>query len=588
MTAFSPPCLALAPDGILAWFDEAPFRYWTIAWVAWGAVLLLTVLRLGADWHPDAPLWRRLPRRLLDPLMFAMVAVLALVAFRWPGLVAGPMRNPDETQLGAGAMTYWRDPVPWRSVDMHTSGPINAYFLWPALLFDGRISYFGLRLAALFAHGAAALACYGLLRRFTSEGIARLGMLPLLGFVAFNSVWEYVQYSSEQPSFCLLAVAAWLLADACLVPNERAAARRRRLLLAGVCLGCLPFAKAQSVVLGVTLGGFGLVAAWSVPAATRKERIGRVLALTTGAILPGLIFLAWIALYGQGAQAYMAYIESNRVYVAGHVEDRMKLLRDFYALYVGIDFVFKPFFLGTVGLAVAVSLIGGVTRPQTRIPLWGAWVLVAVGLWTVIYPGRVFWHYLHFLVLPLAWLGGLSLAAGFSLAESRVPVRWATRIRWIIAAGVIILILVPQILTRVNDLSLVGALVEGQRNSVHPVSRRLRELAQPGDTLVVWGWAPRLHTESGLTQGARDAQAEPEIAPGPMNRFYRERMMWDLRKHPPAFFVDAIADDGFIYTVHSLFGPQIFPELADWVGSNYHLVENLDGYRIYARNTRTP
>ena len=588
MPALLPAHLALAPDGLLEWFDVAPFRFWTIAWVAWGAVLLLTLLRLGSDWHPHAPLWVRLPRRLFHPLTFVLAAALALVAFRWPGLFAGPMRNPDETQLGAGAMTYWRDPVPWRSVDMHTSGPINAYFLWPALLFDGHISYFGLRLAALLAHGTAALACYGLLRRFTSDGIARLGMLPLLGFVAFNSVWEYIQYSSEQPSFCLLAVAAWLLADACLLPDERASARCRRLLLAGLCLGCLPLAKAQSVVLGLTLGGFGLIAAWSVPASASRERIHRVLALAAGALLPGLIFSAWVALYGQAAQAYLAYIESNRVYVAGHVEDRLKLLRDFYALYVRSNFVFKPFFLGSVGLAVAVALGGGLVRPQTRIPLWGAWVLAAVGLWTVIYPGRVFWHYLHFLVLPLAWLGGLSLAAGFSLAESRAPARWTARLRWIIAGSVIALVLVAQILTCVNDRPLVGTLVEGQRNSMHPVSRRLRELAQLGDTLVVWGWAPRLHVESGLTQGARDAQAEPEIAPGPMNRFYRDRMMWDLRKHPPAFFVDAVADDGFIYTVHSLFGPQIFPELAGWVDSNYHLVETLDGYRIYTRNHRAP
>ena len=588
MPALPPPFLVLFPGGLLAWFDEAPFRYWAIAWTAWGAVLLLTVLRLGADWHPAAPVWRRIPRRVLHPAIFALVAIIALLAFRWPGLAAGPMRNPDETQLGAGAMTYWRDPVPWRSVDMHTSGPFNAYFLWPALLFDGRIDYVGLRLAALFAHGTAALACYGLLRRFTSDGIARLGMLPLLGFVAFNSVWEFVQYSSEQPSFCLLAVAAWLVADACMLEKLSERARSRRLILAGLCLGCLPLAKAQAVALGLAVGGLGLVAAWSIPIAPPGPRIRRVLTLAAGAILPAALLSAWVILYGQGAQAYLAYIESNRVYVAGHVEDRMKMLRDFYALYVSSDFVFKPFFLGMLGLAAAAIFGGGLVRPQTRRLLWSAWGLAAVGLWTVIYPGRIFWHYLHFLVLPLAWLGGLSLAAGFCLAEIRVPVRWSARVRWGLAATVAALILGPQILTRMQEPPLVGTLREAQDHSMHPVSRRLQELARPGDTLVIWGWAPRFHVESGLAQGARDAQSEPEIAPGPMNQFYRDRMMWDLRKHPPAFFVDAIADDGFIYTVHSLFGPQIFPELAAWISANYRLVEDLDGYRIYARNNRLP
>ncbi len=580
--------LTLAPAGLLQWFDEAPVRYWAIAWSTWSVLLLFTFLRLGVDWHPAGRLWRCIPHWVLYPRTFALVAVVAMLAFRWPVLFAGPMRNPDETQLGAGAMTYWRDPVPWRSVDMHTSGPINAYFLWPALLFDGRIDYIGLRLAALFAHGAAALACYGLLRRFTSDGIARLGTLPLLDFVAFNSVWEFVQYSSEQASFCLLALAAWLLADACTLTNDRESTRHWRLIVAGLCLGCLPFAKAQAVGLGLTLGCFGLVAAWSVPVAPRGLRIRRALALAIGAFLPAGIFLVWVALYGQGAQAYISYIESNRVYVAGHVEDRLKLLRDFYAFFVDIDFVFKPFFLGSLGLAMAVTLIGSLVRPLSRKLLWGAWLLVAVGLWTVIYPGRIFWHYLHFLVLPLAWLSGLSLAAGFRLAEMKVPARWSAHVRWGIVTAVVVLILVPQILTRVHDLPVVGTLAEGQRNSVHPVSRRLRELARPGDTLVVWGWAPQFYTESGLTQGVRDAQAEPEIAPGPMNLFYRNRMMWDIRKHPPALFVDAIADGGFIYTAHSLFGLQIFPELATFVAGHYHLVEDLNGYRIYVHNNRAP
>src|SRR5689334_16053307 len=148
----SPP-LALMPVEVLQWFDAAPNRYWAIAWTAWAALAIIVLLRLVAEWQPTLRLrGRALPAWLLHPLTFVLVAAGAILAFRWPMLFAGPLTNPDETHQAASAITYWRDPVPWRSVDIHTSGPLDSYFLWPALLINGRIDYAGLRLAALFCH----------------------------------------------------------------------------------------------------------------------------------------------------------------------------------------------------------------------------------------------------------------------------------------------------------------------------------------------------------------------------------------------------------------------------------------------------
>ena len=578
---------ALVAPGLLAWFDADPGRYWALAWIAWGALALLAVLKLGSEWHPSAGLWRRLPRGLLHPGIFLLAAAIALLACRWPVVVAGPLRNPDETQMGAAAMTYWQDPVPWRSVDLHTAGPVNAYFLLPALLPDGRISYPGLRLAALLAHALGALAVYGLLRRLSTDGIARLGTLPLLAFLSFNAVWEYVQYSSEQPSFCLLAVAAWLFAEAT-QDDLTGPARLRRLVAAGLCLGCLPFAKLQSVVLGLTLGGIGLLSLTRLTTVPRAGRWRAALTLMGAAAAPALVLAVWVTLYGQWAQAYMAYFKANLIYVDLQVEDSWQLLRTFYTRFVVENFAFKPFFDGTVGLAAAGLVLGGWSRSTLRPALIAAWVMVAVGCWTVVFPGHVFWHYLHFLVLPLAWLGGLSLAAALRWFGQVLPPSGSAAARWLLVAAVLGLIVTPLAQPSHANDEVLGHLVEGQAHSVHPVSARLQALAQPGETLVVWGWSPQIYTESGLAQGTREGHTQFLIAPGPLNRFYRDRLLWDLRKRQPAFFVDAIAEGAFIYDQPQLFGHQIFPELAAYVAAHYHEVANLQGYRIYVRNQRAP
>jgi hypothetical protein len=232
-------------------------------------------------------------------------------------------------------------------------------------------------------------------------------------------------------------------------------------------------------------------------------------------------------------------------------------------------------------------LFTGLIKLKPRALLAGAWLLVIIGVWTVVYPGRPFGHYLHFLILPLAWLGGLSFIAAFRLAESATSLRATALIRSGVAAGFVLLTVVPQIVVRANEAHpAIGALADARRNSLHPVSARLRELAQPGDTMMVWGWFPRLHTESGISQGTRESHNYREIEGGPMQRFFRDRTLRDLRKNRPALFVDAVCEGSFTYVDRTAAGLQVFPELEKYVAANYRLEEDLGGYRIFVRKDR--
>ena len=580
----SSPVLALVPAGLRGWFDADPGRYWTIAWIAWALLSLVVLVQLAREWHAGTTLTTKLPAWFSRPWCFAAVVIMAVVAFRWPMLLAGPLDNPDETQMGAGALTYWHDPVPWRSVDLHNAGPLDAYILWPARLLTGSITYPGLRLTALALHLITALAGYGLLRRFASEGVARLGALPLIAFVAFTSHWEYVQYSSEQLSVALLAVGAWLLAAAATSTAQDGANRRRRWYLAGFCLGCLPFAKTQAVPMGLAIGLLGMVAAWLAGAPPTPRRGRRLVALLGGALTPAAVFALVISLYGLWAQFHASYIEAGSLYMLGYEEARENAVRNFWSMFLEYNHSFRTFAYGALASLVAAALFGGIPRLQPRRLLAAVIALLALAAWTAIYPARPFWHYLQFLLPPLGSVAGLSLASYLSVAQATVPPRWLATVRWLAVIVFAALALLPQAASRAQDRHpAVGQLEAARLRSLHPVSAKLRELSHPGDTLLVWGWFPRLHLETGLAQAVRDAHTARAIEPQPMRRFYRDRILRDLAKHPATYIVDAVCAGAFTYHDRAEAGPAVFPEFAALLEKQYRLVAEIDGFRIYRR-----
>jgi len=112
----------------------------------------------------------------------------------------------------------------------------------------------------------------------------------------------------------------------------------------------------------------------------------------------------------------------------------------------------------------------------------------------------------------------------------------------------------------------------------------VQELAGPGGSLAIWGWASYLYVEAGLPQGTRDAHTFWSILPGRERDYHRAEFLADLRRNRPEVFVDAVGPGAFGYQERALQAHETFPELAQEIQRSYTYVCDLGDARVYARN----
>lgn len=554
----------------LLWIDAERVRFWVVAWGTFSAVAVLAFFPAQAEASAI--------RRRANAALFAAGVFLALAAFRWPVWFYPQQLNPDEAQIVAGAIALEQFPVYWKYVDGTTHGPVCEYLLLAAHGLGAPLGYGTARVIGTLLEAGALLALWGTLRQFASERVARVGVLPGLAFWAFVSWDDFVHYSTELPGLLLLAVAGWL---GSLVLCARPVQRRHFLLaaLAGLCLGTVPFAKLQSVPQGVALAllvfaGLGLGRRDLVP--KQRWQLGGV--FVAGGLAPAAAVAGFVALYGLGEHFRVSYIQSALEYV-GHSEHALAEMPLYFFNFSATAPAFALFLWGS--LAFALIYVRSVPPDRVlRLALLAAWLLVAAAFYSVLRPARQVAHYLHLLVIPVTTLAGLTLAVATGEAAAG-PTPWRRAQPWLVFA---LLALGLQAYPRVlQSHRFVGHVREYRNEPISAAARFIREHAQPGDTIAMWGWEPHLLVETGLSHGTREAQSANQIMRWPLQHYYLTRYLWDLERRQPAWFVDVVGQGSFAFEDRPNQAHGSAPELAAYVAGHYQLVGEFEHRRVYRR-----
>jgi len=462
---------------------------------------------------------------------FCLVLAIALPVWRWRSLVYNGEINVDESQILAQALRYRLDPIPWRSVDGGSGGPLYTWALFWAPLVGLKFHYLAARITSLACYFLMCVALSLTASRLVGRRFALLLTMPVvtLSLTAFN--FDYVFFSSEQLPMALMAWACYLLTLQ--VPTPRVAPA----YFLGFLTGALPFCKIQAGPAGVVLWLIGAGSLWVFrknAANLRNVIIAQVLGGLSVAVLiltPVIIQGAWgefITLYIKGALGYQSSANTQNVNPVSHLWMLVNAVPEFKSYYIAL-------------LLTSSALVGAAIALEKRkdqnpwMALLAAVLFTITVAFSVAHSGYGFAHYTLLLLVPLTVLTGvLGLFVNSGVLEKTVN-------HSVAVASVAMASVFFQVKQVWLDYQKQPALLGNWGNGIHPIGELIQKLTQPGDTILVWGYAPKFHVFSGVPPSYRvittvPLLADPDNSPDSPAGV---RYLADLAKYPPALIIDA-------------------------------------------------
>jgi hypothetical protein len=499
------------------------------------------------------------------PPWFVVLSLATVMALRLPGILVNAPFDPDEAQWLASAMKFHVNMNTWLSVDTTSSGPVNVYpLMWPFLF--GADTGFGVaRITAVAIRGGTWL--------LTFSGLAfaprtlRIGIgACLILFLAGTQSSSFIHYSSEVVPVFLLMCALRIV----LLGVERPLTSTQ-ICIAGVCLGLMPFAKLQAIIIAAVLGS--ILLGQLLLQRDRPYRAGGLLAFS--ACLPGLLLLAPLAAAGGLSDFWFSYVDFAVHYIGGgwgeiQASNRVvasvratiailsgRLLRDYF-ITMSLVTVVAVAVYGRRAVIGSQGLLGLRHRPEALRWLIALTVLGS-SIWAVMAPARPFTHYAAFVVWPAALVAGLA----WSSTTARTGWVGSYLSRFAGASAIVVLTLLT--------------IMEPTRRTILPSSvpkpcfilANSSKIRPAHGRVLIWGWMPQWYVWSGWTPGTRDIHTYNQIWPTPLREYFRHRLMNDLRSDPPEYIIDAVARGDFGFVDSEKYGMRSFPELAGFVSEGY-------------------
>jgi hypothetical protein len=540
---------------MLGWFDNVG-HYWFVVAVALLITTLLAVVPAFVTSYKRA-----------TAIAFVILLGITLLAGRWPTTVSNQTLEYDESFNVANAMTAAVYPIPWKSYDTATVGPLEIAFIALPKLVGITPSYNSTHAMTVILLWIMLACLYIVMRRFTDEAVARVATLPALIFLTLTFNSDFQQYASE---LCSMLFSAIALAIATIPWTSRRVALWSA-LGTGVLIGALPFAKAQSIPIGAL---FAVVFLAAIPWRRRADLVALVGTFVLGLLAAPVIILGVVAASGAFGDFVMSYIKMQTSYVAGTATP---------FAFIFADANFAEYVL--VSLAVTLIAFAGaaVLRPDLRLPVamrlapLAIIAFLGVSLEIIFIPHKPWTHYVLFLIPPLILLVGASLEL-LHVSFSKPFARGAV----IVCAALVILVPMARE-ARHSAPPYVGTLLAMRATPEGALVSTIHGLLLPNDKRVaIWGSAQDLYPRSGALMGTRDNNTYFQMVPNPQITYFRDRFVADVADINPRLFIDDVAPGQFVAD-HAAYGYETLPGLKAIVDKNYSLVCTISGVRIFER-----
>lgn len=530
------------------------------------------MITTAADKDLESVPARSVPRaRIYGSLLIGLSICAFLFVLRFHTVVYAHELDVDESQMLSQGMKFIVDPVPWRSVDGTSGGPLNSYLISMLLLLGFSPSYALAHLLATFLICLQIFIACRTLLQFDPGKTAILGILPLVYFYGFTDNYNYLHYSSELLPVVLIAAGFHLFVLWLRDRPERSQRHSLWLLFSiGLALGAVPWCKLQGTPIASALAVCVLLAA-----ATRRSAfypsppILQPLIFCLGALLPAAVILGMVARAGVIRDFWYSYILGNLVY-AGHFDpyrafEHLKLVlaqREIQPL--NILFV----------LAILLFGICAFRKKEGAFQWKGFWVRGTLVLWlgaaafSVVRPFFLWDHYTIFLLLPITYLSSTIIVEAWKGERHR------RRLDYFLFALYLSFVLLFVAAAQQTMIPAVQVGWKDPNQEIAAVVQRLKSTHQIR-SMAIWGWTPGVYVSARIPPATRDAIGHFIVTPGPMQGYFRHRFVCDLSKAKPDLFIDSVAAGVFTWTWTRSDGYERDDELREFIDRNYVLSDRL-------------
>ncbi|GAM08687.1 hypothetical protein OR1_00960 [Geobacter sp. OR-1] len=570
---------------LLHYFGAMPDTYSTILI---SAIILLTFIAVIPVAYP------KLANNKYYVSLFITIIIIAILFGRFP-LLALELTNPDESLEIASAMTLTQDPVFWRSVDLGTHGPLTTYPLIAPLLFNIQIDYGSAKLIAVLMQLLSTILLFLTIRAFTSSKVAMLSVVPLVIFVSLTYFIDFISYNAEHPVNLLIAAALYFLAKFWQANGNR---RLPLIFTAGLLLGCAPYAKIQSIPIAAAVFLFGCMAIYA-----KRSEENKVAPMLSTYIIGGtaatVIIICYVWFFGLYKDFMIRYIFGQFNY-AGSNKFSGQSFAAFGSAFSKVNADNGKFFSLMAISSLLIVIIYLVyrkykphitTNPQPvdsgrRISNLTYYVLallllLIMSVIAVYLPGRAFHHYFLLISLPLALLSAIVVVVIYD----------KTTIKSVRILTILLYLSIPiagQLYNRpylLNFDGLFKQLLSIDSRFDQYITALIRQYSKPGEKMAIWGWADTYYVRSGLTIACKTGLTQISGDFGNKD-YYLNSYLAELTTAKPPVFLDAVAPGQFAFTDKKIYGMERYDRVARYIQSNYTMVADVNGVRIYIRKER--
>ncbi len=505
------------------------------------------------------------------PLLVATGIFLILFLLRLPTIVWPYELNVDESQMLSQAMKFLLDPVPWRSVDGTSSGPLNSLLISAFLALGVHPTYASVHVLATGLVSLYTFAAYVTLTRLCDFRAALWGIVPMVLCFGFSGNPEFLHYSSELlPAFLLAIGFYWFLRWSNTVEEHPDKSASFLLFLCGLSVGLAPWCKLQAVPLSLTL------AATTIVAIARNSRVPQrsmqIFRFCASASLPSILFLLIVFRAGVLVDCWNSYVLGNLAYAGSfsiirfskHLASAL-FLSEMLPLTSCGAFAFVLYLYIRLGKS-AKALTGRIGATS-----WILAIYLLVTLFAVARPAYFFLHYTVFLLFPasclitsLLWSAIPHLTQRLQSLLSLVAKSGLALIATIYVISLALQAFNQSQLPRTPDAS----------EKIAAVILRLKS-SNGANSLAIWGWTPGVYVDSGMPPATRDAIGHFVISKSSSQTYFRHRFVTDMRRSSPDIFVDSVAPGAFTWTWNAEDSFESDPALRDFVQQEYVLASEV-------------